>query len=530
MIFPVKYGTATSLYTALFNLNTRTADADPTLASGDVKLSKDGGALTNLATLPDALPAAGRQVRIQLSVAETQCKIGFIEFIDQTATAEWDQQHVMFYTYGHPSAFDTSKFDCIRTSTAQTGAAGSITLDASASATNDLYIGCCIQVLSGTGVGQCRTIILYVGSSKIAYVDRVWATNPDNTSVFAILPGKLTADVVNTGLAQAGASTTITLATTAVATNNYYNTSFVTIISGTGLGQSREIYSYVGSTRVATVKTAWAVQPDNTSVYFVCGFGNVDANLELILGTQLTETSAGYLAAAFKKFLDIAAPVFTAASVNQTGDNFAVVKSGGTGDNAAIKTQTDKLVFDASSNVKVIKNATDAVGTDFSAVEKASITSAVPTVAAIWDALTSGMSTVGSIGKKLADWVLGADSKNLISTDAQDLSATLSVDAKRLGGSLSAVTNMKALANETYPGAVDTAAGAPTTTTFGTSTATLVKTDADYWKDRAILFTSGVLEGQAKLINSCSKSTTYELFTTEEFTSAPGNGDTFEVI
>lgn len=49
----------------------------------------------------------------------------------------------------------------------------------------------------------------------------------------------------------------------------------------------------------------------------------VDANLVSILGTTLTETVAGYLTAGFKKFFDVATPVLTAASVNQTGDNYA---------------------------------------------------------------------------------------------------------------------------------------------------------------------------------------------------------------
>lgn len=42
-----------------------------------------------------------------------------------------------------------------------------------------------------------------------------------------------------------------------------------------------------------------------------------------IIGTALTETAGGYLAAAFKKFFDVAAPVLTTASVNQTGDNYS---------------------------------------------------------------------------------------------------------------------------------------------------------------------------------------------------------------
>jgi hypothetical protein len=44
-------------------------------------------------------------------------------------------------------------------------------------------------------------------------------------------------------------------------------------------------------------------------------------SLVWILGTLLTET-AGQIAAGFKKLLDVAVPVFTLGSVNQTGDNF----------------------------------------------------------------------------------------------------------------------------------------------------------------------------------------------------------------
>jgi hypothetical protein len=51
--------------------------------------------------------------------------------------------------------------------------------------------------------------------------------------------------------------------------------------------------------------------------------GVVKANLAQILGTALTETVGGYLAAGFKKLHDVTAPVFTLASINQTGDVFA---------------------------------------------------------------------------------------------------------------------------------------------------------------------------------------------------------------
>ena len=58
--------------------------------------------------------------------------------------------------------------------------------------------------------------------------------------------------------------------------------------------------------------------------------GVVDANLTKILGTALTETS-GYLAAGFKKFFNIQTPLFTTASVNQSGDSFGRIGATGSG-------------------------------------------------------------------------------------------------------------------------------------------------------------------------------------------------------
>lgn len=49
--------------------------------------------------------------------------------------------------------------------------------------------------------------------------------------------------------------------------------------------------------------------------------GVAKSNLSQILGTTLTETVGGYLAAAFKVLFDVASPVFTTASVNQTANN-----------------------------------------------------------------------------------------------------------------------------------------------------------------------------------------------------------------
>jgi hypothetical protein len=74
-----------------------------------------------------------------------------------------------------------------RGATAQAGAAGTITLDASASAANDFYNGQTIILESGAGAGQARQITAYVGATRIATVDTNWVTNPSATSVFRII-------------------------------------------------------------------------------------------------------------------------------------------------------------------------------------------------------------------------------------------------------------------------------------------------------------------------------------------------------
>ena len=99
------------------------------------------------------------------------------------ADAVWDEAtsgHLTQGTFGE-------LFAGVRANTAQAGGASTITLDASASATDDFYNGCLVKIVAGTGAGQRRWISDYVGSTKVATVDSAWVTNPDNTSKFVVL-------------------------------------------------------------------------------------------------------------------------------------------------------------------------------------------------------------------------------------------------------------------------------------------------------------------------------------------------------
>lgn len=84
-----KRATAYKLYVGLTDQsNTKVLKANPTIAAGDFKVSKDGGAFANLTTLPSVNPAGGTAVMIDLSATEMTADSVVVSCID-AAGAEW---------------------------------------------------------------------------------------------------------------------------------------------------------------------------------------------------------------------------------------------------------------------------------------------------------------------------------------------------------------------------------------------------------------------------------------------------------
>lgn len=68
---PPKKGAAYTIYIGLVSqASTKVFQANPTLAEGDFKVSKDGGALANLTTTPSVSPAGSKMVKVVLSATE----------------------------------------------------------------------------------------------------------------------------------------------------------------------------------------------------------------------------------------------------------------------------------------------------------------------------------------------------------------------------------------------------------------------------------------------------------------------------
>jgi len=242
MFFWAKYGTETTftfpiLKRAVIDL---AATADWTPATGDTKVSKDGGNVANTTNNPAAVGGTGSVLwTLTLTATELQAAVVDVQIVD-SATKTIEDQVIKIFTYGNASAKIVPDLsDIVRM--------GLTALpNAAAEASGGLYT-------RGSGAGQINQ-----------------AAN-----------GQIDSNAVKVaGTAQTGRDLGAS----------------VLISSGTGTGQL-----------------------DVTS-------GVIKANLVQILGTILTET-AGYLAAGFKKFFNVATPVFTMESVNQSANNDTKITS-----------------------------------------------------------------------------------------------------------------------------------------------------------------------------------------------------------
>ncbi len=253
----------------------------------------------------------------------------------------------------------------VRSDTAQDGSNNTITLDAGADSADDFYEHMQITIIGGTGVGQSQIIVRYTGSSKIAEVAHAWHTNPTGGSVFAILPGAVHTETSHStldhGMAQAGASGTITLRSGASAIDDFYKGGVIVLDTGTGGHQCRLITGYTGSSRIATITPNWKTNPAADSEYDIsCGSVNVRAMADGVITAAALDTSA----------------------VNEIRDgilNDAIRFSGA--DIGAIKAVTDALP-DAGALTSIAQEATlDVVGVIVAAIK--AVTDALPDAGAL---------------------------------------------------------------------------------------------------------------------------------------------------
>lgn len=120
------------------------------------------------------------------------------------------------------------------------------------------WAGYYVRIFSGTGENQLRPII---SNTSNTLTWSVAGTAPDTTSRYMI-------EGLDAGTASSSSSTSIVDSSKNWSVNRWANM-MVTILSGTGAGQSRSIVS--NTTNTLTVTPAWNTNPDSTSVYKIQG-------------------------------------------------------------------------------------------------------------------------------------------------------------------------------------------------------------------------------------------------------------------
>lgn len=82
--------------------------------------------------------------------------------------------------------------------------------------------------------------------------------------------------VSESGVLQAGATTTCTLSAISSSVNDYYKDMFIKITGGLGSGQVKKIESYNGTTKIAEIEGSWETLPGAGSTY------KIDSNYNYI--------------------------------------------------------------------------------------------------------------------------------------------------------------------------------------------------------------------------------------------------------
>jgi hypothetical protein len=405
----------------------KTVETGLTIANTDIKLRKHGGTTHVSKNSGGGTHIANGYYYATLDATDTDT-LGIIDLHVNVAGAlpVFDRFMVMAANVYDAFVRGMGAYP-VRTGTAQAGAAGSITLDASASAVSDFYEGTQVTITAGTGIGQTRAITSYNGSTKVASIAPNWATTPDNTSIFAVLPmGQLTGitgtvgfigsggisrtsfaadtglQTIRSGTAQAGAAGTITLDSSASALTDFYEAALVLITGGTGVGQARVVTSYNGTTKVASIAPNWRTTPDNTSTFAIIASGyttHVTGTVDLAAGGITAATIAAAALNGKGDWLTAAAytPPPTAGQVADQVWEETTTDHPNAGTKGGDSLLSDAFVDQPVSSLPV------ATSVEVWGYSSRTLTAFGTLVADIWNYAVTSITTAGSIGKRIVD-------------------------------------------------------------------------------------------------------------------------------
>lgn len=178
MYNPPIRGSSYIFYVSLVSQSdTKTFQSNPTLATGDVKSTKDGASLGNLATLPTVTPSSGKSVKVSLSATEMDTDNLLIVFSD-AAGSEWCDLSVNIQPVGWAIASITNAD--------QTATTTAFTTDL-AESTDDHYNAMFVVFTDGALQGQSRKISDYDGIQSTVTVATAFTEAPATGDPFLII-------------------------------------------------------------------------------------------------------------------------------------------------------------------------------------------------------------------------------------------------------------------------------------------------------------------------------------------------------
>ena len=196
-----------------------------------------------------------------------------------------------------------------------------------------------------TGSNTFNSLASITGSHSGTGTDNkgqiIFKINDGSNSLTEIMTLRTT-DEITTGTAQTATNDTITLASGKSSVDDTYNNYIIKITSGTGAGQTRKITDYNGTTKVATIDSAWTTNPDSTSDYSIV-YASVTINGSLNVNSIISSTNT--------TITDNIIELNNGVSAN-VSDSGIIIERGSTGDNAFMgwDESADKFVLGTTTS------------------------------------------------------------------------------------------------------------------------------------------------------------------------------------
>jgi hypothetical protein len=352
MFLLAKYNTQTDFYFPMVKRGVvdLSVTADWTPATGDTKVSKDGGAVANTTNNPAI--ASGTSWKLTLTASELSAKWITVQIVD-AATKAVEDQFLTILTYGNASAFfiapdfqDAVRFGLTALPNANAEAAGGLyTRGSGAGQINQ----------NANGQVDARAVALSSGVITEAAYDTT-------AGAFQHL------GIVDQGTAQGATGTTLQVRAGAPFADSTQAGATIWAFGSTqGYWQERVATGYVGATKTFTVD-AWTVTPSGTITYIVFGtppnssVGTVGANVTQWNGTNVAvPATAGVPDVNVKNVNNVSAAAVTTVNANQgttqpvnfTGAGASALVKSDTVDiaGAAVSTSTAQIAVNRGADV-----------------------------------------------------------------------------------------------------------------------------------------------------------------------------------